>query len=199
MILIPKFNIYSKYSRWQDRTFRRLRLLKFVGPRFWMPEDFALANVHMSVSAFPYGTMKPAGGGGVGTLALTTLSAVSIGSFPLATITWWRDGDVYEQGVAQSPSTQYTDNTDTDIGDYIEVKMDQTSGSGTASFSNPWSENSYIAISATRVCSLGSSLGTKTALGTAYVREIANTSNNVSATFSLWAEKTGGGILGILQ
>lgn len=199
MILIPKFNIYSKLSHWQDKTFRRLRLLKFVGPRMWMPEDFAMAGAYgyKSVSAYPYGTHTAASASyDVGTLTLNALSAFDLDDVSSqATIYWTRDGEVWENLTPQNPTVEWTDETAADVGDYCEVRMDTTTGT-TDQWSSGWGENAWITMSATSRWARNSITGSgnSTSSGTAYVRELADTGNSVSASFSISANVFGGGI-----
>lgn len=198
MILIPKFNVYSKLSHWQDKTYRRLRLLKFVGPKMWVPEDFALAGAYgyQSVSAFPHGTTAASGAYDVGTLALTALVALAIDDVYAHSRIWWeRGGNVSENGQDQNPLTEWTDSAEVDVGDYCEVRMDTTTGT-MDTWSAGWGENTWITMSAggggrnAGMEQTGS--GDSSCSGTAYVREIANQSNSVSASFNITASVFGG-------
>lgn len=209
MIIIPKiFNLYSKARpKWQQWYDRRLRLLCMLPPPFWWrPEDQELlvgvhgpmpADIQRSVSAFPYGTTAAAGaaGGGVGTLTLNNLNAAGSDPFiGVATISFTPSGNVEENGVPQNASVEYTDSTNPTVGNDCQCRMQRTGGSTTPTYSSGWSNNAYIVISAERTATLSTASGTVTSSGTAYVRETANTSNEVSASFFMTATVTGGGI-----
>ena len=213
VIIIPKWlNLYAKKAcpTWQEWYKRRLRLLLFAGPRFVNQlEDQALLagvygpNIMRSVSAFPYGTAAAAGVGG-STLALTTLLSSQLeASGPVsAGIRFLRGGDVQEL-TNNDPTVWTTQNTATEwilaaeetstIGDDHHAKLDENLGTQII-FSTGWSENTYAIIDQTLTATLVQiGTGEKSANGTAYVREIANTSNEVSASVSLSAEVLGGG------
>lgn len=206
MILIPRLlNRYSKdRPSWQELYDMRLALLKFAGIRFWKPEDFAFAGplppeIQLSVSAFPMGTAAAAAGsGGSDTLTLNSLAAFSTDDF-LATagVRFQRAGYVQELEdsvwTSQNPGTEWIDNNASTVGDDYEAKLDTTTG--TTTFLGGWSENTYATINTTLTGQKSSSSGTQSCSGTAYVREITNTSNLVSASFSLQATVFGGGIL----
>lgn len=204
-------NRFGKLTTWQNRYNRRLKLLKFVGFKFWTPEDFAFAGpippeiMQMSTSAFPHGIMAAAGSGGSGnTLGLTTLAAADVDDpTAQAGIRFLTDGDVQEQNLGtwsdQNPSTEWIDSLSGDSSSNYEVNVDHTAGDAYA-YSTGWSDNTYITISATRTVSLTQvGEGSKAGTGTAYVREIANTSNNVSASTSIDVDVFGGGIFSIFQ
>ena len=219
MIILPSkklLNRFGKLTTWQNRYNRRLKLLKFVGFPFWKPEDFAFVGpippeiqaMH-SVGIGPHGTIAAAGvgaGGSGNTLGLTNLYAADFDAFggsAAAGVRWLTDGDVQEQNngswADQNSSTEWIDSLTGESSSDYEVNVDHTTGN-VFTYSSGWSDNTYIAISATRTVSLlqfgtGSKLGS----GTAYVREIADTSNNVSASIYIDVEVTGGGILSILQ
>ena len=212
MILIPRLlNRYSKdRPSWQERYDRRLALLKFAGLRFFGPEDWALAGPlppelqFTSVGVFPYGTVAAAAGGGGDTLTLNTLSANDSDDFiAVAGIRFKRDGEVEETingtWTAQNSGTEWIDNNASTVGDDYEAKMDHTGGDTTPTFSGgTWAENTYNTIdedSPSLTATVTSSSGTNNSTGTAYVREIANTSNLVSASYSISATQFGGGIL----
>lgn len=206
MIIIPKlFNLYSRLDRptWQQWRDRRLMLLNFVGhPAFWHQledqELLALANgpqFMTSMGMWPAGTMAAAGAGqALGTLALTALS--SDNSDDVGTVTsgiqFRQNGNVYERGassyIAQNSGTEWTDETGTP-GDLAEAKLDTTSGTA-PTFTGGWSENVYDTIDNTlQAQHTRSTNGTTSGSGTAYCREIANTANNVTATFLIRAQK----------
>lgn len=207
MFHIPKFNIYSTFSRFQDKIHRRLRLLKFVGPQMWGHDDFALvgaygpvpANVMMSVSTFPQGTVSAADGGAGGTLTLNTLSASDFDvSVAQAGVRFLRNGDVQELSngawASQNPTVEWIDiNDDATIGDDYQARLTKVSGFNLV-FSSGWSNNTFLAISTTRSATLTSASGERTNTSTATVRETANTSNSVSATAFISAEALGGGV-----
>lgn len=207
-IIVPKlFNMYARLDRptWQQWRDRRLRLLRFVNnPAFWgLPEDQELVRLaggpHLSVSAFPYGNTAAAGvSSGGSTLALTTLNASDLDTGVVTVgIRFLRTGDVQEftngSWSTQNTNTEWiaaAEETAT-IGDDHQCKMDESLTSNIV-WSSGWGDNTYIAISATRSASLTSLGAEKTANGTAYVRETADTSNEVSASFTLSAESIGG-------
>ena len=212
MIIVPKlFNLYSRLDRptWQQWNDRRLRLLRFVNnPAFWHnPADQELVALaggpQFSVSSFPHGTIAAAGVGG-STLALTTLnsSELEVSGPVTAGIRFLRAGDVQEINngtyTTQNTATEWilaAEETST-IGDDHQVKIDESLTTNLI-FTTPWTENTWIAISATRTASLTSFAGERTASGTAYVRETANTSNEVSAS-AFWSAEVLGGMGGIL-
>lgn len=207
MIIVPKlFNLYSRLDRptWQQWKDRRLRLLKFVRhPAFWgLPEDQELVRLAggpmlTSANILLHGTTVNTRAAG-STLALTTLNASDLDTgLVVVGIRFLRAGDVQEQ-TNGSWSTQNTatewilaaEETST-IGDDHQCKMDESLTSNIA-WSSGWADNTYIAISATRTATLASGSGEVNANGTAYVRETANTSNEVSASFFMTAESIGG-------
>lgn len=207
MIIIPKlFNLYSRLDRptWQQWRDRRLMLLHIVNhPAFWhQPDDqelLALANgpqFMTSMGMWPAGTMAAAAAGqALGTLTLNAL--VSNNSDDVGTvdagIRFVQAGNVQEQNaagsyVSQNPTVEWTDETGTP-GDLAEAKLDTTTGTA-PTFTGGWSENVYDTIDNNLTASHSRSTnGTTNGQGTAYVREIANTANNVTASFQIRVQK----------
>ncbi len=137
------------------------------------------------------------------TLTLNTLSSVESDDFiAVAGIRFKRDGYVQEiisgAYTNQNAGTEWIDNNASTIGDDYEAKMDHTGGGTTPTFSGgTWAENTWNTIDETSpalTATVSSSSGTKTSTGTAYVREIADTGNQVTASYTLQATQFGGGI-----
>jgi hypothetical protein len=143
-------------------------------------------------------------GGGGDTLTLNTLSSIYSDDF-LATsgIRFKRDGEVEEQinltWTAQNSGTEWIDNNASTVGDDYEAKLDHTSGNTIPTFTGgTWAENTWNTIDETSpslTAQIVSNSGTKDSLGTAYVREITNTSNQVTASYTIRSIQFGGGIL----
>lgn len=139
---------------------------------------------------------EPAGAGG--TLALTNLNDSDVSSsLAFATVAFKRDGNVAEGGVNQNPSTEWIDTVSATVGDDYECKVDQTSGfTFNYTGGQVWADNVYDTLDEQLSVSIshsGPANGIRSGTGTATVREIADTLNNVSAQVNLSAEYTGGG------
>ena len=197
MILVPKLNIFSKKTKRQDKDYRRLKLLGFVGMPFWDRDDFALAgyyddNVMRAVSSMPYGVTRPAGGD---TLTLNALASNDFdATAPYSSqvgVRFLRDGHVQELSAAgswvnQNAGVEWIDNNASDIGDDYECQLD--TGTNTGSLTGP-TINSYHTISTTRQWTYTrTSVGSLTISTTGRVREIADTGNNVSASVIMFVE-----------
>lgn len=151
-----------------------------------------------SASIFPQGTIAlTAPTQDIGTLTLNTLSSVNtddVGTVE-AGIRFMQDGEVQEMTssfgtyTAQNPGTEWTDATGTP-GDLAEAKLDTTTGTN-PTYTGGWSENTYDTIDNTLTAENSrSTVGITNSQGTAYVREIANTGNLVTASFQIRAQRT---------
>lgn len=212
MILVPRQNRRSPFPTWQDKIRRRLGLLKFVGPGFWLPKDFDLvgaygpvpANIMKSVSAFPYGTTASAGAAGAAlAIGITFLTDINFGGgSAYAGFRLERDGDYATREGASWSYAGYGDNWiesgehAATVGDDYEAYADKTSGNSGLWIGGWVDGTTYTTISSTLTHFVQDNIGSEqTSSGTVRVREIANTSNFASKAFSLSAESLGGGMM----
>lgn len=219
MIIIPKLNLFSRSPSWQQNRIRRLRLLGFVGPEFWSDDlellryygpDDVLAPWHAMIAkrrkqitsilrqrGFITATVNYGDSGTADTLTLNALSdSDSSATLALAIIQFQRGGNVTEGGVAQNPTAEWIDNASATIGDDYEAKIDHTSGFAYNYVGGTWADNVFNIIDENLSITIahgGPLNNTRTGLGTATVRELANTANSVSASTSLSATYTGSG------
>lgn len=136
----------------------------------------------------------------MGTLALTALSSsgLDFGAPYSATagVRVLTTGNVEELGFsgwsAQNPSTEWIDAFGDDVASDYEVQLVQSTSSGSASRVGP-ALSTYHTISSTRAWTWEkTTVGSFTWTGTMYIREIADTSNIVSATVFISLEVESG-------
>lgn len=212
MILVPRQNRRSSFPIWQDKLRRRLALLKFVGPGFWLPKDFELvgaygpvpANIMRSVSAFPYGSAAAAGASGGAALDIgdSFLTDISFGATAYAGFRFERDGDYATREGSSWSYAGYGDNWiesgehAATVGDDYEAYADKTGGNSGFWLGGWVDGTTYTTINTTLTHYVQDAVGTeRTSSGTVAVREIVNTSNVASQLFSLSAEFLGGGMM----
>lgn len=145
----------------------------------------------MSMSAFPHGVVLVAASSG-DTLALTALSStgVNVGNPAESGVRTLSTGNVEELNfgsswLSQNPGTEWIDGfTSSAAGDY-EVQLSTGTILGGGNIVGP-ARGQFWGCGSTRQWTLvTTSQGTVTYSGTMTVREIANTSNSVSASVNL--------------
>jgi hypothetical protein len=205
IILKPKKLLNRFYHKgrpkWQERYDNRLALLKFIGYKFWKPEDWAFVGpappeIMKSVSAFPYGIFSAAmSTGNPDTLALGTLISTNddFDTIVSAGIRFRRDGYVDRINALGNwsnvnPTTDWIDNKTSTVGDDYDCLYDETAGFDGV-YSGGWTDNSWQQISSTQTCRVDASCEQfLQSSGTAKVRERANHSNEVTASVTINAQ-----------
>lgn len=220
-------NRFSKKGRpiWQERYDRRERLLMFAGPLFWSWNDLNIigpvppeviddwrkdplfAPIAKAVSSFPYGSAAAAGAAGGADVALSSITVSNIGSTSQqAGFQYQTDGDLAVTNsvgsyIARTNEWLASGDKGAGVGSDYEAYADETT-SVAGIHTGGWTDSTtYYTISTTlqlqAVAPIAGS--SQSSAGNTSVREIANTSNVATVSFSLYAERTGGigGIGGI--
>lgn len=149
----------------------------------------------MSVSSFPYGCMSMAG-----CISTLTLNNLNSSDFDLSSpynsqagVRVLTTGAVQELGPtgswsSQNPGVEWIDDFCSGSASDYEVRLSQTSSTGTATRTGP-TLASFHTISATQQWTwTKTNVGSFSWTGTMTIREIANTSNTVSATVTISIE-----------